>query len=354
MPAFTMNNPFSATGAFTANPAVTAEAKVKTPYTEEYNLAVEHQFPKSVDVRIGYVGQHNIHQNNYGGSGNYAPNINLANPPVVGSSVQSTNLVQPFAGISLLIDPIFHSSENALQVGVHKQYSHGIAFGAEYQWTRVLGTENLENASGATPNDSYGPIAGITPQVLEVNYSYLLPIGKGQALLGSASNLVDKFIGGWQFSGISAFQTGQPFSVTYSAPGSPVGLVSGRANVVPGVPLYPATKTRAQWFNPAAFTAPPTYTSGGVTYATYGNSGYDMLRGPAYQDWDMSLQKNIAFAERYRIQLRADSFNVFNHPNFAPPNAAISNTATVGTITSVSGTPAYEARTLEFAVKFNF
>jgi hypothetical protein len=88
-------------------------------------------------------------------------------------------------------------------------------------------------------------------------------------------------------------------------------------------------------------------------FATYGNSGYDMLRGPRYQDWDISLQKNIVFQSRYHVQLRADSFNAFNHPNFSTPNANISN-STAGTISAVSGTPSYEQRTVEFAVKFSF
>jgi hypothetical protein len=368
-PSFTMSNPFSATGAFTANPSVSAMAHLTTPYTEEYNAAIEHQFPKGLDVRIGYVGQHNVHQNNYGGSGNYNRNLNLANPPVVGVSAQSTNLVQPFAAINYLFEPIFHSNENSLQVGIHKQYSHGLAFGAEYQWVRVLGTENIENPSGANVNDSKGPISGIAPQVLALNYSYLLPFGKGQHFLGNAGTFVDKLVSGWQISGITDVQDGQPFSVTYTAPGTPAGQVSGRANRVPGVPLYPAVKTRAQWFNPAAFSAPTCYTiannlsgacatvyaqaAGATVYDTYGNSAYDMLRGPAFQDWDMNLQKNIKF-NRYNVQLRADSFNVFNHPNFAVPNSAISNTATVGTITAIASTPTYEQRTVEFAVKFSF
>jgi len=95
-------------------------------------------------------------------------------------------------------------------------------------------------------------------------------------------------------------------------------------------------------------------TAGVTTYASYGNSQYDMLRGPAWQDWDMSLQKNTIWRERYNVQLRADSFNIFNHPNFGTPNSAISNTSTVGTVTSTAGTPSYEARTIEFAIKFNF
>lgn len=185
---------------------------------------------------------------------------------------------------------------NSLEVGVHKQYSHGLALGVEYQWTRILGTESVEDPSGLHPNDSYGPVGGITPQVLQVNYSYELPFGRGHALFGSTNRVVDKFINGWQISGITNAQMGQPFSVSYSAPGSPVGQVSGRANRVPGVPLYPAKKTNAEWFNPAAFTAPPCYNSTGygacsslysasgpTAYATYGTSGYDMLRGPRFQ-----------------------------------------------------------------------
>ena len=364
--AFTMSNPFSATGSFSANPSVNAEHALVTPYTEEYNLAIEHQFSGAVDIRVGYVGQHNLKQNNASGSGTTAPNINLADPPIVGSTVQSTNLHQPFASIPLNVDPIFHSTMNSLQVGVHKQYTRGLAFGAEYQWTRVLGTENVQDPSGQHPRDSYGPIAGITPQVLQVNYSYALPFGHGHALFGTANAVTDKFINGWQISGITDAQAGQPFSVSYSAPGSPVGQVSGRANRAAGVALYPGTKTKAQWFNPAAFSAPQCYNanttgtcssiysaSGPTTYDTYGNSGYDMLRGPRFQDWDMSLQKNISWHEHENVQLRADSFNVFNHPNFGTPNANISN-SNVGTITGMSGTPSYEQRTLEFALKFNF
>ena len=372
VPSITMNAPFSATGAFGANPTVTAQHPTVTPYTEEYNLAVEHQFSRGLDIRIGYVGQRNLKQNNASGPGTVAPNINLKDPPLVGASVQSTNLVQPFSTISLTVDPIFHSSMNSLQIGVHKQYSHGFTVNAEYQWTRVIGTENIENPSGIVANDSYGNIGGLTPQVLVASYSYALPIGKGQLLFGTAGDFVNKVLGGWQISGISTFQTGQPFSVTYTAPGLPVGQVNGRANIKPGVPFYPAKKTigptpsTGQWFNPAAFGAPPCYTSTGstgicsslysstgpATYDTYGNSGYNMLWGPHYQDWDMNLQKTTMFGDRYRLLIRIDAFNVFNHPNFAVPNAAVSNPASAGTITSVvSGS---ESRKVELGAKFSF
>jgi hypothetical protein len=72
--------------------------------------------------------------------------------------------------------------------------------------------------------------------------------------------------------------------------------------------------------------------------------------GPRAQNWDMNLVKNITLGERYRIQLRGEVFNVFNHPSFGVPSAAVSNPTSIGVISSVvSG-----SRTIEFASKFNF
>lgn len=179
-----------------------------------------------------------------------------------------------------------------------------------FEQVQVLSQSTASRCGGITRSTTRtrsalpGPIGGIAPQVLAVNYSYVLPFGRGQAFLSGVSNLVDKLVSGWQISGISSFQNGQPFSATYTAPGI-TGLVSGRADVVPGVPLYPAKKTKSAWFNTAAFQAPQCYANTGLRglctaallaatgknplYAIYGNSAYDMLRGPRFQDWDMSL-----------------------------------------------------------------
>jgi len=337
-PTITMDAPFAATAKVPANPSTMAQHKTVTPYTEQYNLAIEQQLPGAVDLRIGYVGQRTIHQNNHGGPGNTEPDINYAPP---GTTVeQSRRPFQPFSSITNAFDPIYHTTGNSLQVGLHKRYSNGLMINAEYQWIRVLGVENHQNP--AAIGDSYGNISNITPQTLEISYAYELPFGQNKMLFGSASGLTNKLISGWQLAGITSFQTGQPFSVTYTAPGGQVYGASGRADRVPGVALYPAHRNNAGWFNPAAFTAPAPY--------AFGNSGYDMLWGPHYQNWDMNLEKNITIGERYRLQLRGEVFNVFNHPNFSVPSAAISNPASVGVISSVVN----ENRTIEFAAKFNF
>lgn len=335
-PSFTMYAPFSGAGAFGANPAVSAQHSTVAPYTEQYNLTLEHEFPKGLNVHLGYVGQHNIHQNNSGGSP--SPDINL--PPPGPGVVQSRRPVQPFAAITLAFDPIYHSTMNSLQVGIHKRYSNGFMVSAEYQYVRILGLETFENP--ANIGDSYGNISGNTPHTFRVSYSYALPFGSGKWLFGNVRGLADKIVSGWQLSGITSIQSGQPFSVSYTAPGNPVGLVSGRANVVPGVPLYPDHQTNAEWFNPAAFTAPPNF--------TYGTSAYNMLWGPSFWNFDASLVKNVRVFKEYSLQLRGEAFNVFNHPNFGTPGASITNTATLGVISSLAGAN----RTIEFGAKFNF
>jgi hypothetical protein len=198
------------------------------------------------------------------------------------------------------------------------------------------------------------------PVVLNFNYTYALPVGRGHLLLNHANSLVDMVLGGWQYSGVGTFQSGQLFSVTANWPtnaaiaSNPNGA-SNRANRISGVALYPSHKSKTQWFNPAAFTVPGTYAgTDGNTYAAFGNSGYDMLRGPGWWNMDMNLVKNIHWAERYNVQLRAESFNTFNHPNLSNPASNISNSSSVGTITGNANPPVYESRSVEFGAKFNF
>jgi hypothetical protein len=95
-----------------------------------------------------------------------------------------------------------------------------------------------------------------------------------------------------------------------------------------------------QYFNTAAFTA--------ATIGTFGNVGRGLLRGPAYFDVDMSVFKDFAFTERYKLQFRAESFNTENRPNFSNPVASVSS-GTFGRITA-AGDP----RVLQFALKLFF
>ena len=373
---FNMGSPFVTAGAYgSATFEIDAQAKTKTPYSETYNLALERELPAGIDLRIGYAGQHNLKQSNNGQS-SYV-NLNIGSNSMVvypsQAALQASYRYQPLNAVMVQDYPYYHTTMNALQVGLHKRYQSGSSVNAEYQWTRILGVESFLDNTGGHPHDSYGPIGNTVPLLLNLNYIYALPIGRGHLLLNHANNLVDKVVGGWQYSGVGSFQAGQPFSVTANWPtnaaiaSNPNG-VTNRANLV-GNPyqsgtisanptcVAPAgnTKTNSQWFNPCAFTVPSTYVgTDGNTYAQFGNSGYNMLRGPGWWNLDMNLVKNIKWMNHYNLQLRAESFNTFNHPNYGNPAANKSNSSSVGIISANANPPVYESRSVEFGAKFNF
>ena len=95
-----------------------------------------------------------------------------------------------------------------------------------------------------------------------------------------------------------------------------------------------------QWVDPAAFVLPPA--------GTYGNAGRNILIGPGNRNVDFGMIKNFPIHERYKVQFRAEAFNLFNHPNFNNPNGNVS-AATFGTITA-AGAP----RVLQLALKAMF
>ncbi len=271
-PGFTMSNPFPGNGAVPANPNAQAYNHTTTPYNLQWNATLERQLRGGVALRASYVGQRNVKQLG-------SPNINQPLPAP--GPVQPNRPYQPFANISFNNSPIFQSSSNQLQGGVEKRYSSGLLVTAQYQFTRVLGTETFQNPTNY--NDSRGNLNNIRRHVLAASYVYDLPFGKGRPLLNNLSGIADKFVGGWQLSGVIQGMSGAPFSPSFST--TVQGSVGGRPNVVAGAALYPAQRTIYRYFNPAAFAMPPNF--------TYGNASYNLLWGPGQQSWDMGLAKTF-------------------------------------------------------------
>jgi hypothetical protein len=322
-----MYNPFPGTASIPANPNAQAYAPPTTPYNIQWNATLERQVA-SLALRASYVGQRNVGQ-----LGN--PNINQPLP--MPGAVQPNRPYQPFANISFNNDPIFQSTFHALQAGVEKRYSNGLLVTAQYSYNRAIGIETYQ--SPANYNDSRGNLSNIRRHVLVASYVYDLPLGKGKHFLTGLSPAADHIVGGWQLSGLVQAMSGAPFSPAFST--SVVGSVGGRPNVAGGVRLYPANRTIAQYFNPAAFAVPANY--------LFGNAGYNMLWGPGQYSWDMGLAKTTSIRERLRLELRMDAFSVFNHPTFANPAADITNPGAVGRITSAGGN-----RTVQLGGKLYF
>ena len=153
-------------------------------------------------------------------------------------------------------------------------------------------------------------------QNFALNYVYLLPsIKKGNYL----TNLATK---GWQVSGVTSLRTGQPFTPGFSVSGAGNVNITGsntegaRIGVVAGCNPNTGSSDPFNRINAACFFAPPIGSTGV-------DSGVYWMRYPGLINFDFSMQKDIFIRERARIQLRADAFNIFNHPNFTGENTTL-------------------------------
>lgn len=309
------------------------------PVAYNYNLTIERQLTSSMILTAAYVGSMAHHL-----EGNYELNpAGLAgglNPGAAALGCTPSNLGTCDPG-SFRYNPLttglgainqqsteFNSNYNALQLSLNKRFSHGIDFLASYTWSRYFDQNSTADnqdgfqAPGINPfsfASMYGPSANDAPQRFVFSYDYTLPI---YHFIHRIRPLTD----GWRLTGITTFQSGIPVMVANTASPSLTCWSAAevvdvpcwdRPNRVAGVPLnigdprnYNLNGQSNYWFNPSAFAmaAPGT----GI-----GNSSRTPLYGPGINNFDIGLYKDIHFTESKYIELRLESFNTFNHTQFA-------------------------------------
>ena len=173
------------------------------------------------------------------------------------------------------------------------------------------------------------------------SYVYELPFGSGKKLLSGTRGMQGWLIGGWPLSGIGTFNSGRPFTVVVSKDQSNTGGSSIDRPILVGDPYQVAGgQTVDHWFNTAAYALAP--------FGTVGNVGRNTLVGPRFDNIDFSVVKNSRIGESRNLQVRAEMFNVLNHPNFDLPNRTI-DSAQAGGIFS-----AQASRQIQLALKFVF
>ena len=231
------------------------------------------------------------------------------------------------------------SSYKGMDLQFQKRFSKGYAFGLAYTLSDCEDNTAEHLATGGSPSRSQdardleawrGPCGYDTRHRFSGNFVYELPFAR------SSSGATKALLANWRISGIYAVRSGRPFTVTQG--NNNVGLYHT------GLPNQTGSgdgpKTVDKWFEPADFPA--------VTSGTFGNAKRNDLRGPGWQELDLSLQKDLPMG-RTNLSLRWDVFNVFNTVNLGLPNADIAS-ATVGTISSLSGDP----RLMQFSVRLLF
>jgi hypothetical protein len=267
--------------------------------------------------------------------------------------------------------PIANSIYHALQIRLEREFANGMQFLATYTWSK-----SIDNASATDDSNVFlggGTTDGSTlnvqnphdlraeravsvydiPHVLQFSYVYQFPIGRGKRIGGGMNSVLNAIIGGWQTNGIVRITAGRPLIPGLDS-SNPIPTWSQRPNLAE--PLRRAstnaqastdTDTGTSYFaNPDALSQPDDFTLGSSPRTI------TSVRQPGARDVSMSLFKEFPLSgirEGMRLEFRAESFNTFNHPQFAGPNATV-GASDYGFISSTVNSP----REMQFGLKLYF
>ena len=276
----------------------------KFPYALEYNLNVERELARGMVLSAGY----------FGARGNHLTREAEENPfePALGHRY-NPNLASPLAA-DLTDGQSFY---NSFQASLSKRFGHSLSGQASYTLAHSIDDASVDS-SVESVNDpqtgqnvfdrkgSRGPSSFDIRQNFVANVVYDLP-GRGHLL------------GGWRVSSVATVHSGVPFTPVLAFDNADIQSLdtSERPNLVgnPGTGVCPngtRVRTPSCWFNPSAFAVPPA--------GQFGNAGRNVLRGPAFAQFNLSLHKDFTITETRKITVGVEAYNLFNHPNFGVPS----------------------------------
>lgn len=337
--------------------AIYVQPNPPRPFKSQYNLNIQRELVQDTVLTVGYVGSRGYNMVNGFDETNLAPPA-TTNPFTWNPATPKIN---PNFGRIAFTGWNGETWYNGLQVNVRKSFSRGFLGQVAYTYAKSidLGSNAFStNEFANTVDDPAGIFApGLNKGLSDfdirhnvvLNFLYNIPVGDSWNAISKA------FLGGWQFGGIFTASTGSPMTVllnndragTKSSQTS--NLLGQRPNYVQGCDT--TNPGKVNYINTNCFTFPAQF--------TLGNLGRNSITGPGLQDLDFSLFKTASvpkISESFRVQFRAEFFNILNHTNFAQPDVAHFTIFDVnGKINSNAGlitgtqTP---SRQIQFGLKF--
>ncbi|MBI4474090.1 MAG: TonB-dependent receptor [Acidobacteria bacterium] len=354
------------------NTWVNAPEDIKSPTTNFWSLSVQRELATNYTVEVGYTGNRSYHQIRQGQTN--APILTAAQAATVISTQNANSIpgvparrLNPNWGSRVTIESTAKAEYHAGYVKFDKRMSRGLLIGANYtfsgNWSdndESLAVGAITNSSPQIPQDffnyrnEWSRYVFDRPHRFVVHYTYEIPWFSS----GWASEALSKVLGGWQMSGFTEVQSGQPFTIRTGADTAGIGTTTpARPNLNPGGvftkdPVTNDLRTFTIPTNGTGIVVAPLGPNGilGNSMPGGGNLGRNTFRGPEWQNWNFNLLKRITITEDVQIQLRSDFINLWNHNNFANPIATMSS-PTFGQNTADLNT---DARLILFSAKVKF
>lgn len=351
------------------------------PYIQQWNLNVQRELPGNILFEVAYMGSKGTRLID-GESGVVLNQLDpmfqslgtrlqdlvqnpffgvITNPTSTLSrpTVQRGQLLRPFpqyTAVTAFRKPAASSIYHAMTLRADKRFSHGLSFLISYTTGKLI-DDASQTVSFLGPagnkQDAYSRRAERSistqdvAQRLVISYVYELPFGRQKRFFNVGNSVAARLLSGWQFNGITTFQSGTPLIITSSqnnagvfSPGQRPNW-NGRSAKIEG---GRRADRIARWFDISVFTFAPPF--------TFGSTPRTMpdVRTPGQHNFDLSLFKNNTFGEgKYVAQFRVEFFNAFNTPQFAAPGQTLGS-SNFGVI----GGTAINPRQIQLALKLFF
>ncbi len=357
---------------------------LKDPSVGQWNFSVEQNVGFKTDVKLSYTGSHSWNLI-------YSPDLNQVAPNTTGYN----NLVAtPALRLQNLKFPNFREvltrangpwdNYNSFSIEANRRFASGLSFTNAFTLT-----SNNTNALGTAPNSAIaqggqGDNGGNVNNAFDIRSDYghafydprfkflstavfNLPVGRGQMLMGNASPLVDRIVGGWSMTAINLYHSGN-FLTPYFPSGDydPSGTAPHnrsvseiRPDVAAGVSTSPtqAQKAAGLHFNPLAFEFPGSTPGGPVPSAPigrFGNAGVGILTGPQTETFSTSIGKNLPIAEHFVLRYECQVSNLFNFVNANNPALNITSPNSFGLYTSSQAQAQAGPRTIQMSLRLSY
>jgi len=309
---------------------------IQAPYTMNLTLGVQRAITSSLVLETAFVGNRGVK----------FPMHRIFN------GVDRVTGIRPNAGISqgYYVDNSQNTVYASWQTSLRKRYSRNLSGSAHYTWAKALSTAGgdigsyYQGDAAIRIQDFFNPLADRGPSTGDITHYFA---GEWVYELPRLSRVdraaVRQILGGWQVSGIFRASTGEPLTISQGSS----SIEGSRGDYVGGKAINDNYRETLQYLNKSAF-APVTVSSRSGASIRPGNVGNGAVRGPGLWNVDFSLGKDFSLRERYKIALRGDMFNFFNHTNLSGFSSDVNN-ARFGTFTSTRG-----ARVVQLNVRLSF
>ncbi|HEY3837515.1 MAG TPA: carboxypeptidase regulatory-like domain-containing protein, partial [Bryobacteraceae bacterium] len=313
----------------------------KNPSILQWNFAVQRQLPWKLFLDVAYVGSHGV---------DIPAMVDLNAGQVLGATNNGGIGIEPMLlkyGITNAVTQYFQgfsTSYNSLQVKFDRRLSKGLTITTAVTWSKALNFQSgddggLDFYAGQGLQRNYARADYDREFTYVQSYVYKLPIGQGEKFM--AHSVLGKIVGGWQLSGIFTGRSGRPMTFTGSN-----SLNLGRDgtatdNLVAPVQILHGINTGNPWFSINSFAKQNTAT---LTNQVQGTTGRNIISGPSLVSLNAGISRWIVLKPRegadIKMQLRLDSLNVTNTPQFSNPNTSSIGSAAFGLVTGTisSGT----------------